>query len=714
MITLVIVPMVAAAPDKTNHDGADKDNPHHDDRDNNENCPADNGNGHACGAWEHNGKCYHPVSIKNATLAATDFVSTISATSADFASWNGATVVKDTTYYDMTGTNASYSYDVMVNGQYAGYVIVSATRNNYPILEFSTGVAPNKDAATLLRAKQLAQSQIKNSRQVLGEAQPVYLGATFFGMVYPVQMNRTRMRPQQISNDWILVDLTQNRVVDLNNQRNVGNYSLRLNRTELKQQEEFQQQKIKDANAEWDSVENRAGSGTMKAAALVSVAASGSGGRAWLDVPAYLWKWGCTPTSSAMVLGYLRGKGLTQLPDGDAHGDPLNHELADQMNTVYNKTTGFCDPSADNKYVCGMTVPAMTDVGITNELQAHGISHWAGISNLDYSFAMDTAEIDKGYPYVLSMAYQQIYYLHSVAVIGYDSSGYLIIHDTWDTGSHYIHYGDWAGAQDTHVYPLFTHTVTASAGAHGSVSPAGSVSVPDMLSATVAITPDTGYVVDEIRDNGELETGNPYTIDHVISDHTITVTFKPIAGSSTGWNWATDGWGDWQHSYTIAGSQVGPNSEYGPVMVGDHGEHGTNTNLLAGSTSSSVWKTFTDPSGTGWNTVEFNGVMTASDVPNGRWMTMDINGQQVFGATAVSNPPGNGVPFTVKTTFPQSSTVTVKISNGQNPAWGPRFAMSYYSLKLSKENTLMAMSKSAETPFVIPDGSEFAGNVTGK
>mgnify|MGYP001573013120 CR=1 FL=1 len=144
---------------------------------------------------------------------------------------------------------------------------------------------------------------------------------------------------------------------------------------------------------------------------------------------------------------------------------------------------------------------------------------------------------------------------------------------------------------------------------------------------------------------------------------------------------------------------------------GNHGEYGTDVSLYAGSTQSSVTKTFTDPSGTGWNTITFKGLMTASDVPGGRWMTVTVNGDQVFGGTASQSPPGNGVPFEITRSFAQSPTATVTISNGQNPAWGPRFAMHYYSVTLSSETTMSSM-KVQSTPFVIPDGKGLAPNMT--
>ena len=542
LVAMIMVPMVSADTDTTNHVGTDKNNVNHSDKDkdcrdqnyNNEmNKCKDNNNDKdkdKDNNKDHEKNCHkNLVTIENATLAATDLVSNIAGESDGFADWNGATVVMDTTYYDMTGTNSSYSYDVMVNGQYDGYVMVSATRDNYPVLEFTKGITPDKDAGTLTRAKQLAQTQIKNpKKEVLGEGQPVYLGATYFAMVYPVQMNNTKLRPQQISSDWILVDLIENRIVDQNDQRNAKNYTLQLNATEMKQLEEFQQLKIKEANAEWDTLENGADSGTMKTAASVLQATSGAGGRSWLDVPAYTWHWGCTPTSAAMVLGYLRDQGLTQLPNGDYRGDPLNHELANQMWTIYNKTDGYCVQPGDGP-LCGMTTPPMMAVGMTDELIAHGIYQWGSYSNLDFgtNYDSDVAEINAGYPFVLSMMYQQNYYLHSVAVIGYASGQFLIVHDTWDTGDHYIHYNNWVGAQITHVYSSSMHTITANAGPNGSITPDGSISVPDGIMKTFTITPNSGYVIaDVLVDGASVGAVGSYTFDHVTASHTISATFK--------------------------------------------------------------------------------------------------------------------------------------------------------------------------------------------
>lgn len=256
-----------------------------------------------------------------------------------------------------------------------------------------------------------------------------------------------------------------------------------------------------------------------------------------------------------------------------------------------------------------------------------------------------------------------------------------------------------------------TLTITATAGEYGNISPAGFVTVNYGDTSSFTITPDNGYRVDQILVDNFPATQNPHTFSDVISDHAISATFRPVP-SSTEWNWATDDWSDWQHTAIWSG---GSGSEYGPVLVNDdevnHGEHGADVSLYAGSTQASVWKTFIDPSGVGWNTITFKGLMTASDVPEGRWMTIDINNNKVFGGTASQLPPGNGAPFEITQSFTQSPTVNVNITHGQSPAWGPRFAVHYYSVKLSSEKTT-TMMKTQSTPFVIPDGKGLVVNVT--
>jgi hypothetical protein len=272
--------------------------------------------------------------------------------------------------------------------------------------------------------------------------------------------------------------------------------------------------------------------------------------------------------------------------------------------------------------------------------------------------------------------------------------------------------------------PSHAITVVENPAGGGIISPNETLNIPYDYTGTIpfTITPNPGYLIDNVTVDGSSQGSiSNYTFTNDRIDHTLVANFKQIP-TSVEWNWATDGWGDWQHTWSFSGTQTGDNSEYGPVIVNDpvegiHGEHGTNTNLDAGSTQSSVWKTFTDPSGTGWNTITFKGLMQATDTLGGRWMTIDINNNQVFGATALESPPGNGVPFEIKRSFNQSSAVTVKISNGQNPAWRPQFTMHFYSVTLSNEdtttmNTMTAPASMAKTIFTIPDGSEWAGNNT--
>ena len=73
-------------------------------------------------------------------------------------------------------------------------------------------------------------------------------------------------------------------------------------------------------------------------------------------------------------------------------------------------------------------------------------------------------------------------------------------------------------------------TITASAGAGGSVSPSGTVSVEDGKDQTFSITPDTGYRIKAVKvdgtDQGEV---SGYTFRNVRDNHTISAEFEKLS-----------------------------------------------------------------------------------------------------------------------------------------------------------------------------------------
>jgi len=74
-----------------------------------------------------------------------------------------------------------------------------------------------------------------------------------------------------------------------------------------------------------------------------------------------------------------------------------------------------------------------------------------------------------------------------------------------------------------------TYAVTTSAGAGGSVSPAGTSTVSHGDSLTVAITPAAGFLVDKVLVDG-VPVGAPasYTFASVTAGHTLQASFKPM------------------------------------------------------------------------------------------------------------------------------------------------------------------------------------------
>jgi len=94
--------------------------------------------------------------------------------------------------------------------------------------------------------------------------------------------------------------------------------------------------------------------------------------------------------------------------------------------------------------------------------------------------------------------------------------------------------GNDAGESDPAVGPAFTlqtvtptYTISASADAHGAISPAGQKAVTEGSGQTYTITPDQGYQVSNVLVDGvSLGSVTTYAFENVQADHTISVTFK--------------------------------------------------------------------------------------------------------------------------------------------------------------------------------------------
>jgi len=82
---------------------------------------------------------------------------------------------------------------------------------------------------------------------------------------------------------------------------------------------------------------------------------------------------------------------------------------------------------------------------------------------------------------------------------------------------------------------VLEHTIIASAGPHGTISPSGVVIVDDGGTPTFTITPDTGYhVFDVLVGGASVGAVTSYTFNSVTADSTISVTFAINRNSISG------------------------------------------------------------------------------------------------------------------------------------------------------------------------------------
>ena len=82
--------------------------------------------------------------------------------------------------------------------------------------------------------------------------------------------------------------------------------------------------------------------------------------------------------------------------------------------------------------------------------------------------------------------------------------------------------------------PAMTHTITATAGEGGTISPEGTVKISHNMDRTFTIQPNEGYILADVTVDGKsVGPKNSYTFEKVTADHTISAVFSAIEGGNT-------------------------------------------------------------------------------------------------------------------------------------------------------------------------------------
>ena len=113
---------------------------------------------------------------------------------------------------------------------------------------------------------------------------------------------------------------------------------------------------------------------------------------------------------------------------------------------------------------------------------------------------------------------------------GYKVSSILVDGTAATTASSYTFSGVTANHTISVSFAPITYTITPSAGANGTISPAGTVTVNSGASQTFTITPATGHQVASVLIDGATAGAlTSYTFSGVTANHTISATFTSAA-----------------------------------------------------------------------------------------------------------------------------------------------------------------------------------------
>ncbi|MDO9035506.1 MAG: hypothetical protein Q7U51_09920, partial [Methanoregula sp.] len=263
------------------------------------------------------------VDVKEAESIALLNAKDLAVTSLDFMEWKDSLVKHAKTYYDLNDKEAAYVFKVMIDGEYDGYILVSATTRNYPVLEITKGRVPGYNDVKSADEEPVEKYISQKGLTIIG-SKPVYLGSLSYYRKYSViDQNGTKATD-------VFVDEHTNEVVkeswsDVTDQEGAV----------VKVTGKMQAKKKSDIRVQWDKQRLLISDMDSKerTSLLKSIQATRSSGYIY-GVP--LFKQvsgvydGCSPMASAMVVSYWSTHGYPALPSDKA---TLFTQLASAMGT---------------------------------------------------------------------------------------------------------------------------------------------------------------------------------------------------------------------------------------------------------------------------------------------------------------------------------------------------------------------------------------------
>ncbi len=331
----------------------------------------------------------------------------------NFEDWKNAKLSRPVVYYFPNGTRSAYEFTVLVKGQPDGFILVAAQRYMPPVLEFGKGEAPSR------RLERVGMARVRGFS--VGKHRLLYYGA----LSYSVELDNGKamnIYGRQISVPKRIALSYRPHALSLETPNDIYPTST------------YAEKHIPNVPA-WTTTDP----GSSSIPYPYNVGPS--------DDP---WSWwdGCAPIAASMVIAYYEPQ-LQDSWDREALIDVLHHTMKTDENggtQISNVAQGIEDLYNEYQHISNMI--------ILNNIIRNDYDAWLESSSTGFYDAI--SDINNDHPLVLLMLdggsaldRTQNYGNHAVTVVGYvgySSSFYWEIHDTWDSADHYIADGNWKEA----------------------------------------------------------------------------------------------------------------------------------------------------------------------------------------------------------------------------------------------------------------------------